>query len=78
VVKRLLYGVGHLPKSSDKKSGKKGSKGSKKPTGPLTAAGLIRFYEEVDVGVKIKPHILVILALVFTLAVIILSKFYGG
>jgi len=60
-----------------KASKKKSSGSKKKPTGPLTAAGLIRFYEETDVGVKMKPHILVIIATLFTVAVIVLNIFFG-
>ncbi|MEZ0393450.1 MAG: preprotein translocase subunit Sec61beta [Desulfurococcaceae archaeon] len=42
--------------------------------GPLTAAGLVRFYEEFDVGIKLKPHVLIIVALVFAAVAIALSK----
>jgi preprotein translocase subunit Sec61beta len=41
---------------------------------PLTAAGLVRFYEESDVGIKVKPHLLVILALAVSITVIVLQK----
>ena len=60
-----------------KKSSKKGSSRKKAP-GPFTAAGLVRFYEEADVGIKMKPHTLIILATAFTVIVIVLSKLYGG
>ncbi|MGC9121967.1 MAG: preprotein translocase subunit Sec61beta [Thermogladius sp.] len=41
---------------------------------PLTVAGLVRFYEESDVGIKVKPHLLVILALAVSVTVIVLQK----
>ncbi|ADV65490.1 preprotein translocase subunit Sec61beta [Desulfurococcus mucosus] len=42
--------------------------------GMFSAAGLVRYYEESDVGVKLKPHVLVALMVAFTVAVIVLSK----
>jgi len=60
-----------------KTSKKKSSGSKKKPTGPLTAAGLIRFYEEVDVGVKMKPHTLLIIATLFAVVIIVLNIFFG-
>jgi len=59
------------------RSRKKGSSRKKAP-GPFTAAGLVRFYEEADVGIKMKPYTLVALAIAFTVAVIVFSKLYGG
>ncbi len=47
-----------------------------KTRGPLTAAGLISFYEELDEGVKLSPTAVIIFATVFSLAVIILSKIF--
>ncbi|MCD6300729.1 MAG: preprotein translocase subunit Sec61beta [Staphylothermus sp.] len=60
-----------MPKS---KSGRTHGKKRKEAPGPFTAAGLVRFYEEADVGIKIKPQVLVILALAFSIAMIVLSK----
>ncbi len=57
---------------------KKGRGKKEKAPGPFTAAGLVRFYEEADVGIKMKPYVLVILALAFTITVILLGKIYGG
>lgn len=63
-----------MPKKKSKT--RKHGRGKKEAPGPFTAAGLIRFYEEADVGIKMKPHTLVIMALAFTVAVIVLSKLY--
>ncbi len=51
-------------------------KKKKEAPGPFTAAGLVRFYEEADVGIKMKPHFIIIMALVLTITVIILQKLY--
>ncbi len=40
-------------------------------TGPLTAAGLVRFYEEADVGIKLSPYLVIAFSLGITIAVII-------
>ena len=40
--------------------------------GPLTAAGLVRFYEETEVGIKVKPYIVITVAILFTATVLIL------
>ncbi|MEM0506882.1 MAG: preprotein translocase subunit Sec61beta [Thermosphaera sp.] len=52
------------------------SRKARKREGPglLSAAGLVRFYEESDVGVKLKPHVLIGVMVAFTIAVIALSK----
>lgn len=42
--------------------------------GPFTVAGLVRFYEEADVGVRMKPHIVIAIAVALVLAVIVLQK----
>ncbi len=60
-----------MPKS---KSRRPHGRKKREAPGPFTAAGLIRFYEEADVGIKMKPQILVILALAFSIAIIVLSK----
>ncbi|WP_448578406.1 preprotein translocase subunit Sec61beta [Thermosphaera sp.] len=52
------------------------SKKSRKKEGPalLSAAGLVRFYEESDVGLKLKPHVLIGIMVAFTITIIALSK----
>lgn len=57
--------------SKGKKGGKKGGK-SKSPS-VFSAAGLVRYYEEADIGVKIKPIYLVIASVVFIASIIILN-----
>jgi preprotein translocase subunit Sec61beta len=52
----------------------KARKRRKELTAPLTAAGLIRFYEESDVGIKVKPYVLILLALSLSIAAIVLQK----
>ncbi|AFL67168.1 preprotein translocase subunit Sec61beta [Desulfurococcus amylolyticus] len=42
--------------------------------GMFSAAGLVRYYEESDVGLKLKPHILIAIMVSFTVMVIVLSK----
>ena len=54
---------------------KKGRKKREAP-GPFTAAGLVRFYEEADVGIKMKPYTIIIIAMALTIAVIVLQKLY--
>ncbi len=56
-----------MPKS------KKGRKKRETP-GPFTAAGLVRFYEEADVGIKMKPYVIVALAIALSVTVIVLQK----
>ncbi len=41
--------------------------------GPFTAAGLIRFYEEVEEGIRIKPSIVIIIAVILVATVIALN-----
>lgn len=43
---------------------------------PATGAGLLRFFEEESLGIKIKPKILVILTIVFIILCIII-QFYA-
>ncbi|WP_440060076.1 preprotein translocase subunit Sec61beta [Thermogladius sp. 4427co] len=43
---------------------------------PLTAAGLVRFYEESDVGIKIKPYVLIVIAIALSVTVIVLQKIH--
>jgi preprotein translocase subunit Sec61beta len=60
-----------------KKKTKRAKKGGKKEApGPFTAAGLVRFYEESDVGVKVKPQTFVIISLAFAIVILILDKLY--
>ncbi len=59
-----------------KKVKKHHKRGKKEAPGPFTAAGLIRFYEEADVGIKIKPQVLVILALVFAITILVLGRVF--
>ncbi|MCY0868749.1 MAG: preprotein translocase subunit Sec61beta [Desulfurococcus sp.] len=42
--------------------------------GMFSAAGLIRYYEESDEGIKLKPSVFVALMIAFTVGIIILSK----
>lgn len=46
----------------------------KSTPGITSAAGLIRFYEETDSVITIKPHLLIALSVVFVIIIIILSK----
>lgn len=62
-----------MPKSKAKRK----SRGKREAPGPFTAAGLIRFYEEADIGIKMKPQVLIIMAIAFTVAVIVLQKLVG-
>ncbi len=41
--------------------------------GPFTAAGLVRFYEEVEEGVKLKPEFVIFTAVAITVIVILLN-----
>ncbi len=41
--------------------------------GPFTAAGLVRFYEEVEEGIKLRPEIVVLTAIGITVLVILLN-----
>ena len=42
--------------------------------GPMTAAGLIRFYEEAEVGIKMKPLTIIAIA-VFMIIVVAVLRF---
>lgn len=42
--------------------------------GPFTGAGLVRFYEEADVGIKMKPYVVIGLAFLMTILVIVTQK----
>lgn len=52
---------------------RKGKKKKEAP-GPFTAAGLVRFYEEADVGIRMKPYVIIVLAVALTITVIVLQK----
>jgi len=41
--------------------------------GPFTAAGLVRFYEEVEEGIKLRPELVVFSAIALTIIVILLN-----
>lgn len=41
--------------------------------GPFTAAGLVRFYEEVEEGIKMRPELVVLTAIALTVIVILLN-----
>jgi len=43
--------------------------------GPMSAAGLMRFYEEIDVGIKLSPYTVVIVGVIITVLVIVLGAF---
>jgi preprotein translocase subunit Sec61beta len=49
-------------------------KDRKSTPGIASAAGLIRFYEETDSVITIKPHLLIALSIIFAVIIIILSK----
>lgn len=51
-------------------------KSGKKRTSPAvySAAGLVRFFEESEAKVVLKPHIIIGLTILFTVIVIVLSK----
>ncbi|MEM0281921.1 MAG: preprotein translocase subunit Sec61beta [Desulfurococcaceae archaeon] len=40
----------------------------------VSAAGLVRFFEEADLKIALKPHLIILLGAVFVTIVIILSK----
>lgn len=46
----------------------------KKSPAVFSAAGLVRYYEETDVGIKLSPYVAIGLMVGFTVAVIVLSK----
>ncbi len=41
--------------------------------GPFTAAGLVRFYEEVEEGVKLKPEFVIFTAVAITVIIVLLN-----
>ena len=44
--------------------------------GPLTAAGLISFYEELEEGLRVSPATVLIAAMLFALIVVIIGKLF--
>lgn len=38
---------------------------------PLTSAGLVRFYEEANIGLKLKPAYIIGISIVFTVLIIL-------
>ncbi len=57
-------------------SSKKKKKKKREAGGPMTAAGLIRFYEEADIGVKLKPHVVIVLTVIMIVTVVILRVLF--
>jgi preprotein translocase subunit Sec61beta len=49
------------------------SKKKKKQGAPMSSAGLVRFYEESNIGLKLKPAYIVGISVVFTVLVILAS-----
>ncbi len=49
------------------------SQRKRKTTGPVTAAGLVRFFEDVEAKVTISPTTIVILAIATSVAVAVLN-----
>jgi preprotein translocase subunit Sec61beta len=47
------------------------SKRKKKGSGPMTAAGLVAFYEDYEGKIKLSPIAIVVISIVFSLAVIV-------
>ena len=52
-------------------------KKDKKAPMPAASAGLLRFFEEETEGIKVRPEILVVLALSLIIIVAISHAFYG-
>lgn len=52
---------------------KKGKKRRETPT-VASAAGLVRFFEESELKVALKPHLIIILVVVFVTLIIVFSK----
>jgi len=46
--------------------------------GPLTAAGLVRFFEDVEARVRISPMTIVILAIVASILATVLNYVFRG
>ena len=49
----------------------------RKQSGPMTAAGLISFYDEYEGKVKMSPTTLIVLAAVYALIVVLAHAFLG-
>ncbi len=47
------------------------SRKSRRQSGPMTAAGLISFYDEYEGKVKISPTTLVLLAAIYTVLIVV-------
>ena len=56
---------------------KKGHKRKKETSGPMTAAGLVRFFDDVDAKVRISPYVVVWLAIGFAALVAGLSYVFA-
>ncbi len=53
-------------------AGKKRKEGKKKPGGPMTAAGLISFYEETESRIKLTPTWIFLISVAYVGIVVIL------
>ncbi len=49
------------------------SRRKKKEVGPVSGAGLVRFFEEVESKIVIKPYTIIWLSITFAVSVIILT-----
>ncbi len=56
-----------------KRRGTKRKKSRRKTTGPMTAAGLVRFFDDVDAKVKISPYGVLWIAIGFSVLVAVLG-----
>ncbi len=56
---------------------KKAHKRKKETSGPMTAAGLVRFFDDVDAKVRISPYVVVWLAIGFAALVAGLSYVFA-
>uniref|UniRef100_A0A7J3ZIL9 Preprotein translocase subunit SecG n=1 Tax=Fervidicoccus fontis TaxID=683846 RepID=A0A7J3ZIL9_9CREN len=48
----------------------KGSERKRRPSGPLTAAGLISFYEDTDARIKLTPAKILLISSAFVMLVV--------
>ena len=58
---------------SKSKRGKRKGRSKRQTSGPMTAAGLVRFFDDVDAKVKISANMVVWLSVGFAVAVAVLS-----
>ncbi|HDJ94826.1 MAG TPA: preprotein translocase subunit Sec61beta [Acidilobales archaeon] len=57
-----------MPKSRSKVRRRK----ERREIRPLSSAGLISFYEEFEGRIKVKPHVIIAMAVLFTLVIVLL------